>query len=91
MVWKGLCWRENFRGIRQQAAIEIGGYRSRGAGEGCAVERAFGGIQQQEAIEVRGYRSRGLGRAVLEREREREREREIFRDTAAGGYRRKRL
>ena len=70
-------------------AIDVGGYRSRGL-EKAVLERererereSFRGIQQQEAIQVGGYRSRGLERPVLERE--------LSGDTAAGGYRGKRL
>ena len=52
--WKGLCWRESFRGIQQQAAIEVGGHTSEGL-ERAVLEREPSGHTASG-----GYRSRSL-------------------------------
>ena len=73
---------ESFQGIQQQEAIEVGSYRSRDL-ERPELERELRGIQQLEANGVGGYRSRSLEKAVPKIE--------LSGDTAARGYRSRRL
>ena len=53
-VWKELCWRESFRGIQQQEAIEVRSYRSR------VLERLVLDGELSGDTAARGYRSRKL-------------------------------